>query len=194
MKVSWLALAVAAVVAFVAASPASSAAPIEVDTTSDALLTACTPAAGDCSLRGAITVANLDTALDDIIFSIDAGGPKTIIVGAGGSALPPITYPAAVHGLSQPGCVTACITLAPAPALVDSTADGLNVGVGASASSIDGLIITSFPDNGVEVTSSASATTISHSFIGTDATGTAVLGNGRNGVLLAGSRTSLPAI
>ena len=70
-------------------APASLAAPgtvnatFVVDTTSDAYLSACTAAANDCSLRGAINNANFDAGLDTITFSVS--GTITL-----GSMLPTI--------------------------------------------------------------------------------------------------------
>jgi hypothetical protein len=62
-----------------------------VDTTSDASLTACTGAAADCSLRGAITNANASPVADTINFNsavFPSGTPATILLG---STLPPLT-------------------------------------------------------------------------------------------------------
>src|SRR3954470_5543325 len=73
-------LAVTGLALLVAAAPAG-AATFEVDTTSDTSLTACTAAAGDCSLRGAITQAN--AAGDDLItFEIGGAAPHVILLGA----------------------------------------------------------------------------------------------------------------
>ena len=55
------------------AEPAYAAAYV-VDTTSDATLTACTVAAGDCSLRGAITNANASGSGDTITFDTTGSG------------------------------------------------------------------------------------------------------------------------
>ncbi len=79
-----------------------------VDTTSDANLTACTAAAADCSLRGAITQANLTGNVDDIHFNIpmtDAGcnagsGVCRIVLG---SDLPTISKSLNIDGYTQPG-------------------------------------------------------------------------------------------
>jgi hypothetical protein len=57
-------------------SAAAPAATYVVDTSSDnAALSACTPAPADCSLRGAITRANADVAVDAIEFAIPASDP-----------------------------------------------------------------------------------------------------------------------
>jgi len=74
-----------ALVMAIVVTPASKveAATYTVDTTSDASLTACTSAAGDCSLRGAIENANASSGVtDNITFNITGAGPHTIVVGA----------------------------------------------------------------------------------------------------------------
>jgi hypothetical protein len=72
----WVASAALASVAFVtvAAAPANAAATTYVvDTVADnGALTACTPADGDCSLRGAVTAANANSGTDTIEFDIPA--------------------------------------------------------------------------------------------------------------------------
>ena len=87
------------------------AATFTVDSTSDAALSACTVAAGDCSLRGAIAAANATSALDLIAFNIptsDAGYQITsqhwrIAVGA--TSLPTIETPLTIDGYTQPGAL-----------------------------------------------------------------------------------------
>lgn len=85
------------------------AATFTVDTTADSLLVACSAAAADCSLRGAITLANATADADSISFDIppsDAG-----YVAASGhwriapaSALPDVqTGPLTIDGYTQPG-------------------------------------------------------------------------------------------
>ena len=71
-----------------------------VDTTSDANLQACTGAAGDCSLRGAINRANASLGADEISFNIPGAGPHTIAVGPGG--LPAIGGPGEIDATTQP--------------------------------------------------------------------------------------------
>lgn len=85
------------------------AATYTVDTGSDAALSACTAAPGDCSLRGAIEASNALAGSDSIAFDIPASDPSfqpasqhwLIQVGAG--ALPPITDGLSIDGYSQPG-------------------------------------------------------------------------------------------
>jgi CSLREA domain-containing protein len=79
------------------ASPAW-AASFEVDSTADTNTGACTPAASDCTLRGALTAANNSTGTDAINFNIPGSGVKTI---APTSALPAITDPVTINGYTQ---------------------------------------------------------------------------------------------
>jgi len=61
-----------------------------VDTTSDSVLTACTGAAGDCSLRGAISSAAANAGADTITFDVGvfpAASTTTITIGSGLPAL-----------------------------------------------------------------------------------------------------------
>ncbi|MEO7666800.1 MAG: hypothetical protein ABIU97_07170, partial [Dehalococcoidia bacterium] len=70
-------------VLFFADSPPAFAAPYVVDTTSDTILTACTGAAGDCSLRGAVSNASAPGAdtitFDATVFPNPYGGSFTLI-------------------------------------------------------------------------------------------------------------------
>lgn len=82
------------------------AATFVVDTTSDVSLSACTVAAGDCSLRGAIAAANVAADLDLIEFDIptndpgcDADGICRIAVGSSLSISRGLT----IDGYTQPG-------------------------------------------------------------------------------------------
>ncbi|MGA9597809.1 MAG: cadherin domain-containing protein [Acidimicrobiia bacterium] len=78
-RISFGALAVLALIASLAvisvrATPAAAAETFVVDTVSDdAALSACTGAAGDCSLRGAISAANVTGTADVIDFDIPSG-------------------------------------------------------------------------------------------------------------------------
>jgi hypothetical protein len=81
---------------------------LTVDTTSDALLAACTSAAGDCSLRGAITLANADPAEDTIAFALDTGDPGYVAASAHwriatATALPAVDADLVIDGYTQPG-------------------------------------------------------------------------------------------
>ena len=80
-----------------------------VDTSSDASLSACTPAPGDCSLRGALGRANAMTDADVIAFAVptsDAGyqpASEHWLISVGDVALPAILAPVLIDGYTQPG-------------------------------------------------------------------------------------------
>jgi hypothetical protein len=120
--------------------------PLIVDTTSDSVLTACTTAPLDCSLRGVITNANTFPGPDIITFSI-AAGPQTIPVG---SALPDVTGPTFIDGTTQPGCGSfPCVEVNGTGA--GAGVDGLRLTGGSSL--VKGLTVNDFGGNGIEVTS-----------------------------------------
>jgi hypothetical protein len=113
-------LVVASICAFLAAKPAHADTTFTVDTSDDPDLTTtptadeCTEAtANDCSLRGAINVANNTSGVDTINFNIpeDPADPaddlKTILVDgtddpASSANLPEITEAVTINGYSQP--------------------------------------------------------------------------------------------
>ena len=87
------------------------AATFTVDSSSDAGLSACTAAASDCSLRGAIIAANASPAFDLIAFNIptsDAGyqaATQHWRIAVGATALPSIETPLTIDGYTQPGAL-----------------------------------------------------------------------------------------
>jgi hypothetical protein len=101
-------------------APLASAATFTVDSSADnAALNACTAAAADCSLRGAIAAANLTVAVDTVAFNIptnDAG--CTLATGvcritlANPGTFPGINQPLLIDGYTQPGALANTI---PAP-------------------------------------------------------------------------------
>ncbi len=80
-----------------------------VDSSSDSALTACSAAAADCSLRGAMTRANATPTADTIRFDIpisDSGYQAlndSWLIAVGATALPPIEAPVVIDGFTQPG-------------------------------------------------------------------------------------------
>lgn len=98
------------VAALVCAAAPAFAATYVVDTGSDAVLTDCNGAVpDDCSLRGAMTRANLDAAPDRIEFAIptsDASWQATTDhwrIAVGATPLPRIDNPVEIDGYTQPG-------------------------------------------------------------------------------------------
>ena len=145
---------------------------------------------GKISLREAITAAN-NTANgavpDRIYFSIAGAGPHTINVT---SALPTILESVVIDGTSEPDYV------AGTPAVrIDGAAagfSGISIGATGGGSTIQGLMITGFTVDGINVASGANNVTIADNWIGTSGTGTsghgnANVGNSDDGIDIAGS-------
>ena len=174
-----------------------------VDTTSDAVLSACvlaTPA--DCSLRGAITAANGNMlTLDTIEFGIpDTDSGCQMAVGywnctiTPGSPLPAITDPVIINGFTQTG--GSANTNGPDqginavyPIEIDGTntgTDGLDAALRISAgnTTVRGLVINRAGGSGIRMIG-AGNNTIAGNIIGLDRTGTVDLGNVFDGVVAA---------
>lgn len=94
---------------FLLATFAAQAETFTVDTSSDASLSACTAAPGDCSLRGALIRANAIADADVIAFALpdtDAGyqvASDHWRIGVGDIALPPVLAPVLIDGYAQSG-------------------------------------------------------------------------------------------
>jgi Mg-chelatase subunit ChlD len=129
---------------------------------------------GPDSLRQAIADANTHTGTDTISFDIPpavpATGPYTIALS---TALPDITDPVTIDGTSQPGWI--------GPPIVEldgsdvASGFGLSLAPGSVGSTINGLVIGGFPNEGIHIKSDGNV--ISNNYIGTEATGTAAHGN-----------------
>jgi len=151
-----------------------------VDTTSDANLDACTTAAGDCSLRGAITKANTTAGADTISFAIPGTGVQTI---AATSALPIITEAVTIDGpTTGPAAPTILINGAGAGAGVH----GLRVNT--SNVIIRDLAIGGFTGTGIRL-ESGSGHAIEACYVGVDPNGTTRRANGV-GIQLLGPTTA----
>jgi len=144
---------------------------------------------GAGSLRQAIidanAHANLDASTPDLIhFNITSGtGPFTI---APLSALPTITDPVIIDGLTQAGA--SCSSWPPTlkielnGASAGSGVNGLTITAGNST--VRGLVINRFSSDGIEMSSNG-GNRIECNLIGTDVNGTTDLGNLSNGVLVS---------
>ena len=159
-----------------------------VDTTSDVNLTACTAAANDCSLRGAINNANANPGAETISFDILGAGVQTI---RPNTPLPTIIDQVTIDGYTQPSATAntlasgnnATLLIELNGAGAGSTANGLTL-IG-NGSSVRGLVINRFGGSGVALLgASAVNNTVAGCFIGTNAAGTAALSNGASGVLV----------
>ena len=119
-----------------------------------------------------ILSANAATSVDLITFNIS--GPSGGVRGnAPLSALPSVTDAVTIDGWTQPGFAAPLIELNGANA--GASANGLFISVGRST--VRGLIINRFGDDGIEIFNGTSNAVIG-CYIGTNAAGTAAMGNG----------------
>jgi hypothetical protein len=133
------------------------------------------------SLRWAITQSNATPGANTIDFDIAPSGVQTISIETTdpATALPAITVPLTINGLTEPGYAgTPAIEL---QGLDLGVVDGLEVMAGKTT--IEGLAIDRFGGNGISL-SDAGGDTIQDDFIGTDSTGSMAEGNGHDGVLV----------
>ena len=149
----------------------------------------CDDGAGNCTLRAAIMEANASADTDTIAFDIPGAGPHTI---RPASALPAITDPVVIDGYTQTGASpnTNLITTG-SNAVLMIELDGSNAGASSvhgllittGGSMVRGLVINRFSGNGVAIFGGeAAGNLVEGSFIGTDLTGSADLGNSADGV------------
>ena len=194
---------------FAAACLPASAAVFVIDSSSDDTLSACTAAAADCSLRGAIIAANLTPADDTIEFNLPTDDPgfqpatQHWLILVGTTALPFIETRIIIDGLTQPGAIANTnrpsegglngslkIELRPGsssgPQQVGLQIVGNNFA--APASTIRGLAISRFQSQ-IQLGGS-SAHRVEGCYIGTDINGTAAslntFGGRGNGVRIQG--------
>jgi len=137
-----------------------------VDTTADdPSLTACTAAANDCSLRGAIIDSNANSSADIIDFHIGIGS-KVIIVSAAQGQLPSITEPVTIDAGTQTCSIAAdhppCIFIN--GGLLPCCAGGLTV-LGTDVN-VTGLGMGFFAGNAINYAGNSTGT-VRRSFLGT---------------------------
>ncbi|MBK7934610.1 MAG: VCBS repeat-containing protein [Acidobacteria bacterium] len=142
---------------------------------------------GDCSLRQAINSANVNADATTIEFDIPGAGVQTI---SPVSPLPSVSTQVIIDGYSQPLSVpntnptTIGINAVPLIELSGASAgggaDGLRLAGGGST--VRGLIINRFSDDGISIVANSDSNSIQGNFIGTDATGTVDLGNSGDGI------------
>jgi hypothetical protein len=143
---------------------------------------------GTGSLRQAILDANAAAGMDNINFNIPGSGVQTISLL---NALPDITDSVFIDGYTQTGA--SANTLASGNnAVLRIELSGANAGAGANGltiraanSTIRGLVINGFQENGILLTDSAAMNNrIQGNFIGTDVTGTLAVANQNSGILV----------
>ena len=153
--------------------------------------------ATECTLNEAILEANANDGADTINVNIPGGtGPRTIFPTI---ELPAITDPVLIDGYSQPeaeentqpkGATNAKpMVVIDGSSVGGSGANGLVIAEGGAPSTIRGLVINNFPENGIEADDYAGVK-IEGNFIGVDASGTVDAGNGDDGVDVSGNASS----
>jgi hypothetical protein len=158
---------------------------------------------GELTLRDALTAldgtpsGNATAAGTDgsvIVFAIPGPGPHTIRVGSDLSALnqplPAVSRAVFLDGWSQGG-----LGYSGPPLVVLNGAGagpgaaGLVLSAGSDGSLVRGLVIQQFAADGLDVNGTG-GNLIAGNYVGTDATGGAPLGNGRDGISLAGGASN----
>lgn len=135
---------------------------------------------GAGSLRQAILDANALSGLDVIDFALSGSSPYTINLT---SKLPDISDAVTLDGWTQAGfSVSPIIELDGTNA---GSADGLRLASGSGGSTIRGLVINRFANDGIRVDSDGN--TIVGNYIGTDVTGLQDLGNNHDGLHINGA-------
>ena len=125
----------------------------------------CHTAVNTCTLRAAITEANSHSGADVIHFNIGSGGQQTITPAF---SLPEITEALTIDATSQPGCTKyPCIVVNGASA----GPAGVGISISAGNTTIKGLIINGFSNQGIFIKTNGSNTIVGN-FIGTNAGGT----------------------
>ncbi len=145
-----------------------------------------------CSLRQAILASNLDapvggcpsgSGLDTIAFHMSKVGPTTIVLE---SALPTITDPVVIDGLSLIGCgAKPCVEIKGSD---KHKGNGLLITAGDST--VRGLIVNGFDSNGIVIKGRGN-NVIEGNYIGIDATGTGTGGSCNIGIHIENSPNNL---
>ncbi|QEF96413.1 hypothetical protein Mal15_04410 [Stieleria maiorica] len=139
---------------------------------------------GAGSLRQAILDANANAGLDTIDFNITGTGVHVISLNSGLS----ITDAVTLDGLSEPDYAGTPVVR------IDGNASGfsgISVAAGGAGSTIQGLMITGFTLDGIHIASGANNVTIADNWIGTSGTGSTGIGNGDDGIDIAGSNAQI---
>ncbi len=138
--------------------------------------------AGFGTLRQAIQCANEMPGIQRIRFDGLGGIPFNIFPT---SPLPTITDEVVIDGTTNPG-FTATPLVVINGSKAGATTDGLTFAQGATGSIVDSIAVNSFGGDGMLIR--GSNLTITNTWVGTDATGSANLGNGENGIRILNSQ------
>ncbi|MBC8356264.1 MAG: DUF4347 domain-containing protein, partial [Planctomycetes bacterium] len=142
-----------------------------------------TPGGTGISLREAILAANNTGGSDNINFNIVGAGPHTINVL---SASPAIVDTVIIDGWSEPDYVAGTPVIELNGVAAGAGVDGLKLNTGSSGSTIRGLIINRFTDDGIDIAGGSGGNTIAGNWIGLDNTGMLDFGNGNDGIEASG--------
>ena len=139
---------------------------------------------GPGSFRQALVDANAAVGADTIAFAIPGAGVHVITPA---TAIPAITSPVLIDGYTQPGATPNTNALnaginAVLQIELDLTNTVLQISPGGAGSTVRGLVIHSGTSDRIDV--NAANVTIAGNFLGTNATGTAAVGESGWGVLL----------
>ena len=149
---------------------------------------------GAGSFRQAILDANANAGSDTIAFAIPGTGLHTIQTL---SAMPTISGSVVIDGYSQAGSSANTLSMGNNAVLTielnGTSAGAASTGllITASNSTVRGLVINRFGSRGIEITGAAAINNaVTGNFIGTNATGTAALGNTSDGVRIVNAATA----
>jgi uncharacterized repeat protein (TIGR01451 family)/CSLREA domain-containing protein len=137
----------------------------------------------ECTLREAISAANLNPGADSIVFSI-ATGPKTISLS---NPLPNISEAVTIDATTQPSFSGAPLIELNGTGTGES-ANGLSITGGNST--VRGLIINRFGGSGIALSNNG-GNTIEGNYIGTNSLGQIAQGNAENGVIISNSSNNI---
>ena len=133
---------------------------------------------GPGSLRLAITSANTNPGLNTITFNLPGSGWHTL---RPLSALPAITNPVVIDATTQPGYAGRPLIELDGSGLASASISGLQLLAGNST--IRGLVINSFTDNGILI-QTGGTNVIQGNFIGVSTNGATARANGQDGIYI----------
>ena len=142
-----------------------------------------------CTLRAAIQESNFGGVGNTITFNITPlGGVKTIAVNSTGlGGLPTITRAVTINGYTQGVASPNSLAVGSNAVLLielngAATGAGINGLTIAAPTTVRGLVINRFAGDGIQVNAGGATSVIAGNYVGTNAAGTAALGNNRDGV------------